>query len=78
MATGLATSQGWSPQMVAGIDRVPVASPDGQFLFNQLSLTSTTGDIAGQNQLPAFGKKALKKVNALNKVNADIRFLKSV
>ena len=73
MATGLSTSQGWSSQMVAGIDRLPEAA-NGQFLFNQLSLTSTTGPIAGQNQLPAFGKS----VNKLAKVNADIRYLKQV
>jgi len=72
MATGVATSQGWSPQMVAGIDRVPVENDS--FLWNQMSLTSTTGNFAGENRLPMFGRKQ----SLLAKVNSDIRYLQKV
>jgi hypothetical protein len=72
MATGVATSQGWSPQMVSGIDRVPVQGDS--FLFNQMSLTSTTGNFSGENRLPKFGRKH----SLLAKVNSDIRYLQKV
>ena len=69
--SGIATSQGLTPFQVAEIDKVPVK--DNIFLWNQLSLTSTTGDFSGQNQLPAkFGKKK----NSLLKVNNEIKYLK--
>ena len=71
--SGIATSQGWTSQMVAGMDKVPVQNDT--FLWNQLSLTSTTGDFSGQNKLPAsFGKKKA----ALFKVNNEIKYLKRV
>ena len=74
MATGINTSQGWSPQMVTGTLRVPVQND--QFLMNQMSLTSTTGVIAGQNQTK-FGNH--KKVNVyIKKVKSDINYLKRV
>ena len=68
MATGIATSQGWSPQMVVGMDHVP--EQNNQFLFNQMSLISTTGNIAGENQTKFGGTKRLKKINS------DIFYLK--
>ena len=75
MASGIATSQGWTPPMVAGLSKVPVQ--DNTFLWNQLSLTSTTGDFAGQNSTKAsFGKR---KINSkLSSDNKDIRYLKFV
>ena len=70
--SGIATSQGLTSQMVAGIDKIPVQ--DNTFLWNQLSLTSTNF-LSGQNQLPAkFGKKK----TAFLKVNNEIKYLKQV
>jgi hypothetical protein len=70
MASGTNTSQGWSPQMVSGMERVPVL--DDRFLMNQMSLTSTTGNFAGENQTK-FGKQ-----QKLKKVSSDINYLKRV
>jgi len=73
MATGLATSQGWSPEMVAGMEHVPVYQ--GKFLMNQLSMTSTPVNQIpfGQNQTQKFGKSDL-----LKKVKQEIKFLQSI
>ena len=80
MASGIATSQGWTIPMVAGMDNVPVQ--DDTFLFNQLSLTSTTGPIAGQNQtnatVTAFGKKHTSVRSELKCVNKTIHYLSSL
>ena len=74
MATGINTSQGWSPQMVAAMERVPVQND--QFLMNQMSLTSTPRNFASENQTK-FGNH--KKVNVyIKKVKSDINYLKRV
>jgi hypothetical protein len=74
MASGLATSQGWSPEMVAGMENVPVYQ--GNFLMNQLSMTSTPVNKIpfGQNQTQKFGKSH----NKLGKVCRDINYLKKM
>jgi hypothetical protein len=74
MATGINTSQGWSPQMVTGTLRVPVQN--NQFLMNQMSLTSTPRNFAGENQTK-FGNHK-KVVPLIKKVSCDINYLKRV
>ena len=76
MASGLSTSQGWSPQMVAGMEHVPVYQ--GNFLMNQISMTSTPVNQIpfGQNQTQKFGKS--KKNSFLLKLKAEIKYLKHV
>ena len=72
MASGISSPQGWSPQMVAGMDNVP--DQNDTFLWNQLSLTSTTNPFQGKKTTIAFGKKKLN----LNKINKFIFYLKSL
>jgi hypothetical protein len=76
MASGLSTSQGWSPQMVAGMEHVPVYQD--KFLMNQLAMTSTPVNQIpfGQNQTQKFGKS--KKKSSLSKINEEINYLKHV
>ncbi len=75
MASGISTSQGWSPGMVAGMEHVPVYQD--KFLMNQLSMTSTPVDqiTFGKNQTQKFGKS---HKNSLSKVLKDIIYLKQV
>ena len=74
MATGVATSQGYSTGMVAGIEKYP-ANEFGQFYFNQLSLSSTnpTG-VAGLMYAPA-PKTAFGKSVSMKSVRSDIKYL---
>ncbi len=69
MASGISSPQGWSPQMVAGMDNVPVQNDT--FLWNQLSLTSTNNSFHGKKTTNAFGKQK-------NNLNKMIIYLKSL
>ena len=79
--SGIATSQGMSKRMVAGID--PSLDYNGYPLINQLSLTSTpvnkmksplTDQMAGY--YVAFGKKRRSNKQPIKSIDKDIKYIK--
>ena len=78
MASGVSSPWGYSPLMVAGINNT--LDQDNMHLTGQLSLTSTPVTdmvspltIKNSSYYTAFGKK-----KGVEKVNADIKFLKKL
>ena len=84
MASGIASPWGYSPEMLAGIDQT--LDRGDTHLTGQLGMTSTPITFQGGNYIsplivqnkPYYSHGFGKKTNDLKKVNAEIKYLKSI